>query len=101
MHITRIKFGAGFLLYSILTFKLSNSINSIDSLNTINSMIQGVLMNFCTNQKPFFTFMNRNQQISPMKIKKVPLYRVYSLNYLFLQFRAKWRTGCIEDNYEL
>jgi hypothetical protein len=51
-------------------------------------------MNFYSGQKPFYTFMNKYRQIPLMKIKKVPLYRVYALNILFLQSFAKLRTGC-------
>src|SRR4029453_17598849 len=65
-----------------------------NSTEKLNSTIQCVLMNFYSNQKPFFTFMNKYHQIPLMKIKKVPLYRAYSLNILFLQFCAKLRTGC-------
>ena len=55
--------------------------------------VQSVLMVFFTNQKSNFTIMNHNHQISLLKIKKVPAYRVYLPNYMFLQSQAKPSTG--------
>jgi hypothetical protein len=46
------------------------------------------------NQKSNITIMNRNRQISHVKIKKVPQYSVYGRNYKFLQYGAVVRTGC-------
>lgn len=62
------------------------------------STVQCVLMYFLVNQKSNCTIMDRNQQISRCKIKKVPQYSAYCCNYKFLQHGTEASTGCTGQN---